>query len=105
MSITSDKTAMAKGAATGDEEKTLNGGYNVGVYGAQQQPAHAVANEYPEGEFYDPSKESLLTRLGLNAESFKRAPGSTRGLVAHGDIPPEYLREWFSALIAMTRRE
>lgn len=27
--------------------------------------------------FYDPSKESRLTRLGLNFESFKRAPGVT----------------------------
>jgi len=28
-------------------------------------------------EFYDPSKESIWTRLGVNAESFKRAPGVT----------------------------
>ena len=28
-------------------------------------------------EFYDPSKESIWTRLGLTAESFKRAPGTT----------------------------
>ena len=28
-------------------------------------------------EFYDPSKESVWTRLGLNLESFKRAPGPT----------------------------
>lgn len=27
--------------------------------------------------FYDPSKETRLTRLGLNLESFKRAPGTT----------------------------
>lgn len=26
---------------------------------------------------YDPSKESRLTRMGLNLESFKRAPGTT----------------------------
>lgn len=29
-------------------------------------------------EFYDPSKESIWTRLGVNWESFKRAPGTTR---------------------------
>lgn len=29
-------------------------------------------------DFYDPSKESALTRAGLNFESFKRAPGTTR---------------------------
>lgn len=34
---------------------------------------------------YDPSKESVWTRLGLTFESFKRAPGTTGGLVVHGD--------------------
>lgn len=33
---------------------------------------------------YDPSQEKKLTRWGLNAESFKRAPGSTGGHVIHG---------------------
>jgi amino acid transporter len=28
-------------------------------------------------EFYDPSKESVWTRVGLTFESFKRAPGTT----------------------------
>lgn len=40
-------------------------------------------------EIYDPSKESVWTRLGLNFESFKRAPGTTKGIVTHGDIPIE----------------
>ena len=35
-------------------------------------------------EFYDPSKESRLTRLGLTFESFKRAPGTTGGQVVAG---------------------
>lgn len=35
-------------------------------------------------EFYDPSKESRWTRLGLTAESFKRAPGTTGGQVVAG---------------------
>jgi amino acid transporter len=29
-------------------------------------------------DYYDPSKESMMTRAGLNFESFKRAPGTTR---------------------------
>lgn len=33
---------------------------------------------------YDPSKESVFTRLGLTFESFKPAPGSTAGQVVHG---------------------
>lgn len=33
-------------------------------------------------EFYDPSKESIWTRLGVNFESFKPAPGTT-GYVSH----------------------
>lgn len=31
-----------------------------------------------DADFYDPSKETMLTRAGLNFESFKRAPGTTR---------------------------
>jgi hypothetical protein len=30
-----------------------------------------------EDGFYDPSLESRMTRLGLNLESLKRAPGTT----------------------------
>ena len=71
---------------TGEEEKKVSG-YNVGVYGAQ-----GAGGVTADDDFYDPSKESFMTRLGFTAESFKRAPGSTRGLVAHGDIPPEYLQ-------------
>ena len=37
--------------------------------------SHVVGAATPE--FYDPSKESIWTRLGLTAESFKRAPGTT----------------------------
>ncbi|GAA5953491.1 hypothetical protein JCM3765_005051 [Sporobolomyces pararoseus] len=39
-------------------------------------------------EFYDPSKESIWTRLGVNFESFKPAPGSTGGIVNHGHVDP-----------------
>ncbi|KAK1227092.1 Amino-acid permease inda1 [Marasmius sp. AFHP31] len=37
-------------------------------------------------EFYDPSKESVWTRVGLNFESFKRAPGPTGGQVVAGQV-------------------
>lgn len=73
-----------------DEEKKIHGtsGYDVGVYAA-----HGTDGQHASvDDTYDPSKESLMTRLGLNAESFKRAPGTTRGLVAHGDIPPEFVQ-------------
>ncbi|KAG0658435.1 hypothetical protein C6P46_005798, partial [Rhodotorula mucilaginosa] len=33
---------------------------------------------------YDPKKEKLATRLGVNIESFKRAPGTTAGLQSQG---------------------
>jgi amino acid transporter len=40
--------------------------------------ACSVHTARPENfEFYDPSKESVWTRLGLTVESFKRAPGTT----------------------------
>ncbi|PPQ67198.1 hypothetical protein CVT24_011269 [Panaeolus cyanescens] len=38
----------------------------------------------PRYEFYDPSKESVWTRVGLSLESFKRAPGTTGGQVVAG---------------------
>lgn len=82
-------------STTGDEEKKVTGGgYDVGVYSAHGRVDHnaRAVDGHDLGDSYDPSKESLLTRLGLNIESFKRAPGTTRGLVAHGDIPPEYLQ-------------
>ncbi|GJN89896.1 hypothetical protein Rhopal_002885-T1 [Rhodotorula paludigena] len=38
---------------------------------------------------YDPSQESIWTRLGLSLESYKRAPGATAGLeVAGGNADP-----------------
>lgn len=39
------------------------------------------SNPPPKYEFFDPSKESIWTRLGLTFESFKRAPGVTRYVV------------------------
>ncbi|KAF9531465.1 APC amino acid permease [Crepidotus variabilis] len=44
----------------------------------------ASFEDAPKYEFYDPSKESRWTRLGLSLESFKRAPGTTGGQVVAG---------------------
>lgn len=59
----------------GVEEKKFSGDSNadVSVTTLQRKPVQ-----------YDPSKESRLTRLGLNLESFKKAPGATGGHVVHG---------------------
>jgi len=85
---TYQEKAPSPGAS--DEEKKIHGtsgGYDVGVYAA-----HGDNQPGSFDDSYDPSQESLMTRLGLNYESFKRAPGTTRGLVAHGDIPPEFIQ-------------
>lgn len=44
------------------------------AYSSSVDSAPPQAGKY---EFYDPSKESVWTRLGLSLESFKRAPGTT----------------------------
>ncbi|WWC61494.1 uncharacterized protein I303_104078 [Kwoniella dejecticola CBS 10117] len=78
------------------QEGSLNQYNDVEKKGGQTAagvgPGHHVSVDPAQDVYYDPSKESLMTRLGLSVESFKRAPGTTRGLVAHGDIPPEYLQ-------------
>ncbi|KAF5354215.1 hypothetical protein D9756_006924 [Leucocoprinus leucothites] len=43
-----------------------------------------ASGSQPHVEFYDPSKESVWTRVGLTWESFKRAPGTTGGQVVVG---------------------
>ncbi|GAA5866545.1 hypothetical protein JCM8547_005451 [Rhodosporidiobolus lusitaniae] len=48
----------------------------------------AAATTAREQVVYDPSQESLATRLGVNFESFKRAPGTTAGLAVHGNADP-----------------
>ncbi|KAF8915731.1 amino-acid permease inda1 [Mucidula mucida] len=51
----------------------------VGVNGSGSDVTSRVvySNETAKAELYDPSKESLWTRIGLSWESFKRAPGIT----------------------------
>lgn len=59
-----------------DPEKDIKSHESTGkvvvqaAYGGQD-----LGDDY---DYYDPSKESALTRAGLNLESFKRAPGTTR---------------------------
>jgi len=36
-----------------------------------------ASGSQPYAELYDPSKESVWTRVGVTWESFKRAPGTT----------------------------
>ncbi|THU78399.1 APC amino acid permease [Dendrothele bispora CBS 962.96] len=45
----------------------------------------------PLVEYYDPSKESVWTRLGLTFESFKRAPGIVGNQVIAGELSGEDL--------------
>ncbi|KAG6836724.1 hypothetical protein H0H93_004387 [Arthromyces matolae] len=53
----------------------------------------SVGSDSPNVELYDPSKETFWTRLGLSFESFKRAPGTTGGLVISGsNVDEEKLR-------------
>lgn len=47
--------------------------------------------------FYDPSKESVWTRLGLTGESFKRAPGTTGGQKGQLEFVSEMLSPQKSA--------
>lgn len=70
-SFDAEKDAYAKNegetyvsSRTGESDSPVNGGART--------------------ELYDPSKESLATRLGINFESFKRAPGATGGHIADG---------------------
>lgn len=51
---------------------------------AEPRVVAAKASEYDD-QVYDPSMESKWTRLGLNFESYKRAPGHTAQQVVHGD--------------------
>jgi len=69
------KLADKNEAVKGDGESSENG---IVVTSAPKQKV-----------IYDPSQESIWTRLGLSLESFKRAPGSTRGQVVHGSAIPD----------------
>ncbi|GAA6058880.1 hypothetical protein JCM10212_002824 [Sporobolomyces blumeae] len=55
---------------------------------AASSTAASAVQTTNEPELYDPSKESIWTRLGLNVESFKPAPGHTAGHAVAGDADP-----------------
>lgn len=59
------------------DEKNSNGSGHVDKDFNTYTTKTTAVNGVNEQGFYDPSKESLATRLGVNFESFKRAPGST----------------------------
>jgi amino acid transporter len=64
------------------EKKEANIDGTTGVYAAGDHTtvtgSEHERNYIAKDEFYDPSLESRATRLGINWESFKRAPGTTR---------------------------
>ncbi|KAL1694063.1 amino acid permease-domain-containing protein [Schizophyllum commune] len=68
----------------GDEEKTA--GDASYVKRASHDSPSTTNNVQPASNttLYDPSQESIWTRVGLSPESFKRAPGTTAGLVVSG---------------------
>lgn len=75
----------------GDIEKKLHGeDAQAGVYSANANGDIDSANQrnpyaFKEDEqVYDPMQESKWTRAGLTAESFKRAPGTTRYVSTRG---------------------
>ncbi|KXN92037.1 Amino-acid permease inda1 [Leucoagaricus sp. SymC.cos] len=48
------------------------------------ETSSVASGSQPHLEFYDPSNESVWTRVGLTWESFKKAPGTTGGQVVVG---------------------
>jgi amino acid transporter len=56
-----------------DDKKIYGDDHTAGVHAAGD-----IEYGQRQEEFYDPSLESKWTRLGLNIESFKRAPGTTK---------------------------
>lgn len=63
------------------EKKDANLDGTTGVYPAGDHAtvgSDTERNYAAKHEFYDPSLESRATRLGINFESFKRAPGTTQ---------------------------
>ncbi|KIY72261.1 APC amino acid permease [Cylindrobasidium torrendii FP15055 ss-10] len=65
-----------------DESKLKEKSAHSSVVSVEDNAAHRKT------EFYDPSLESRWTRLGLNLESFKRAPGvtGTQVISGHADV-------------------
>lgn len=66
-----------------DAEKDAHDSKDVEAY-VSTDAVGVEGADAPAG-LYDPSKEKFATRLGVNLESFKRAPGSTGGLMVNGE--------------------
>ena len=75
-------------ANVSDDEKKVTG-HDVKLVGAHD--GHPP--DYIDAETWDPAQEPLLTRLGLSVDSFRRAPGTLKGIEASGDIPPEFVQK------------
>jgi len=77
----------------GAEEKKINDDSTVDTQVIPQSDLEGHKRSQVDSEgYYDPSLESKWTRLGLNFESLKRAPGTTAGLISHGSgAPPELI--------------
>ncbi|GAA6041879.1 hypothetical protein JCM8097_004527 [Rhodosporidiobolus ruineniae] len=73
--------------STSDVEKGSKDGDQFVVTESAAAPDNTHAR-VEQAAVYDPSKESIWTRLGVNFESFKPAPGSTAGLAVHGNADP-----------------
>jgi hypothetical protein len=66
--------------ASSSEKPYTNGNSSAKV--GEKKPGESgdvLVSTVGRDAFYDPKKESMWTRLGLTAESFKRAPGTTGG--------------------------
>lgn len=59
-----------------------------------------VARTTAAPAFYDPSQESVWTRLGLSMESYKRAPGSTGSVLVHCRLSRAFLRDIDSLFVS-----
>jgi amino acid transporter len=67
-------SAMSSLESNSNQEKKIYDETQAVVGSAHADPETQAKVE----QVYDPSQESIWTRLGLNFESYKRAPGSTR---------------------------
>lgn len=57
------------------------------------ETSSVASDSRPYAELYDPSKESVWTRIGVTWESFKRAPGTTGGQIIAGGNNVEDVEE------------
>ena len=51
--------------------------YHTKKEGSEGSDVYVSTTAAPQAQLYDPSKESIWTRMGISMESYKRAPGTT----------------------------